>query len=123
MKKSLFKPFLVAILMITSVLGMSSCQKDKTVGDINQLPDRSLNHTCYICGRELTPTPADIPLPPPFATTAYSCYHEYALGETCPYVFCNLYPRHHYHFFYVGHDHNTFVIMNEHIGGGGGSGD
>lgn len=121
MRKKLLQPFLVAVLLITSALSFNSCKKD-VVGDTHQLP-RAIENYCYICNRDLTPTPESIPLPPPLATTAYSCYHEYALGESCPYAFCNLYPRHHYHFFYVGHDHNQFFIVNEHIGGGGGSGD
>lgn len=121
MKKFLM-PFLMASLLITSALSLNSCKKNNaategTTTEIQQEPNR-IEYNCYICNRTLTPTPASIPLPPPFATTAYSCYHEYAIDETCPFIYCNLYPRHHYHFFYVGHDHNSFYQQHEHIGGG-----
>lgn len=124
MKKSLLKPFLAAILMVVSVLCVSSCKKDTPVGDITELPGRVINNFCYICNRELTPAPTGVPIPPeppydPTGSTPYYCYHEYAAGETCPFVYCNLYPRHHFHLFYVGYTHNTTGQIHEHIGGGG----
>ena len=116
--------FLMGSFMITSALSLSSCKKDTSsnmiLGDTHQLTVRydPIQYFCPICGRDLAPTPSSIPLPPPFENTYYSCYHEYEVGEACPYMFCNLYPRHHYHFFYVGHDLNSFYNQNVHIGGG-----
>lgn len=116
-KKSLFLTLLVASLMLVSTLSLSSCKKDAPVGESIELPGRAIDNACYVCQRELTPAPAGTPLPPPHVNTDYSCYHELGINEPCPFVLCNLYPRHHYHFYYVGHTHNIHEFISEHIGG------
>ena len=119
-KKSLFLTLLVASLMLVSTLSLSSCSKEEEIeGETIELPVRAIDNTCYVCGRPLTPAPAGTPLPPPLVNTDFSCYHEYQLDEICPFLLCNLYPRHHYHFFYVGHTHNDTHFDNVHIGGAG----
>jgi len=128
--KKVLTILLVASFMVTSALSLSSCKKEAAndnttiVGDVHVLPvssdnnGRPIQNYCHVCGRELFPAPAGTPLPPPLVNTDYSCYHEYQLYETCPYVYCNLYPRHHYHFYYVGYTTGNFEHQDVHIGGG-----
>lgn len=123
MMKKFLMPFLMASLMITSALSLNSCKKNDavaiegTTSEIQQLPNRIVN-TCPICDRILQPTPTSILLPPPLVSTDYSCYHEYAIGESCPYYYCAYPGLHHYHFFFVGYDHNSTGQDHMHIGGG-----
>lgn len=114
--KKLMTLFLMACIAITSVVCLYSCKKDASpIADIQALPNRDNENKCPICNRNLIHTPEGIPLSPQDKTTPYSCFHEYNAGEPCPYAFCNLYPRHHYHFFYVGDDIDPKWI---HLGGG-----
>lgn len=126
MKKFLM-PLLMASLMITYALSLNSCKKNDaaiegTTTEIQQLPDRPIEHHCPICHRILEPSPTSFPIPIPegavLESTDYSCYHEYALNEICTYSECDLFPRHHFHYFYVGHTHNSTGSLHEHLGGG-----
>lgn len=125
--KKVLMTLLVASFMVTSALSLSSCKKEASddnalVGDVYQLSavenGREIRNYCHVCGRELFPAPEGTPLPPPLVNTDYSCYHEYQLYEPCPYIFCNLYPRHHFHFYYVEYTSSDFEHKDVHIGGG-----
>ncbi len=108
--------FLMACMAITSAVSLTSCKKEASpIADIQALPDQDDENRCPICNRHLIHTLGSMPLSPQAKTTPYSCYHEYQAGESCPYDFCNLYPEHHYHFFYVKDEANG---RSWHIGGG-----
>ena len=110
--KRLLTTFLVAGLMITAAMSLSSCAKTESDQDIpvdEVIITNRVSITCPICGFVVYPNEPDH-------------IHEYTSPETCPLGAggCIWFDKeHHIHRYSIVGNGNV-IIENEHLGGGSG---
>jgi len=117
MKKGLLMSFLMASLVLTTAICLSSCKKNESNKDIPTSvetitpEDGGLRAVCPHCHQHI------------YVGDAHH-YHEYAVDSLCGYgIYCEWYGRHHSHEVWVSEtldpNTNTLIDHYEHLGGGG----